>query len=464
MSAALRTPEREALWRHGVIAPWYLRESQKDCYAVLVKHKDPFLECARRFGKTTTTLVYVSERLIQKPGSVCTWGEPNKNQAREIVMPEVSKVFETCPGYLKPKYYTTDSMYVFPNESKIKLRGINEDGGDSARGSASDIIVADEYGFWRHARYVVSSVLMPQLLTTDGQFITMSTPPEDLDHDYYVSKDFAMRDGRYIKKTIYDNESLSPEQIEEAARSVGGKDSVAWKREFLCEAISDPERLVIPEYSDSVHDVDDDFPRPSYYSPYVGVDLGFNDNTFAVFGYFDFIRNALVIEEEFCVAGKDSKFISEACKAIEEKLWPDLRPLRYSDNDLQQLHDMGTLHGYSMTPTEKNNRDTAINALRVRFSERRILIKKRCKLLRNQLRVGLWKENRRDFQRGETTGHLDGIMALVYLNRNINEKLNPYPRYPENYHPSTHFISEDLLKPRGHKELANAFMPYGRKS
>lgn len=460
---------REVLWEHGIIAPWYLRESQKDIYLTLVRNKNPFVECARRFGKTTSILVYITERLIQNPGRVCTWCEPDKNQAREIVMPEMEKIYASSPKHMRPRFVTTDSYFLLPNGSRLKLRGVNHDKGDSARGPASDYIVADEFGFWRDSEYIVDSALSPQLDTTDGQFIIASTPSDNLDHPYYAYRERAVRDLRFIQKTIHENESYSKEKIEELCRERGGKDSISWKREYLCEAISDPERLVIREYDPLLHDIPDDHGRPAYFTPYVGVDLGFNDNTFIVFGYFDFERTTLVIEDELCVSGKNSQEIASAAKEIEARLWPELaehgvKPYRFSDNDLQQIHDLHSLCGYTLQPTAKDDKMAAINGLRLRFGSGKILIKKRCTRLRNQLRVGLWKENRKDFERGKEIGHLDGIMSLVYLNRNISEGINPFPTLAAGVSRQTHFIPENLRPGARNAAWEKSFMPYKGRS
>ena len=448
------------LWSMGILGLWYLRPSQLDVYDMVVRKKDAFAECARRFGKTTTVLCYVFEELRKNPGWVALWCEPLKNQAREIVMPEINKIFAQLPEHERPVYSSTDSFYRLPNGSIFKLRGVNEDKGESARGSFANLIVCDEFGSWRDAHYVVNEALRPQLLTTQGKFIFMGTPPRDLAHLYYSFKEDAIREQRFVQKLIYDNESLTPEQIEEACQAVGGPDSPAWKREYLCEAVSDPDRLVIPEYRPELHMVSDDYERPNFFTAYCGLDLGFNDKTFIAFGYFDFLKQELVIEDELCVSGKNSKEIVDAAKSIEHTLWGNgVKPDRYSDNDLQQLYDMHSLYGYSCTPTAKEDKIGAINLLRLRFQSGKIKIKSRCTNLLYQLKVGLWKENRSDFEKNKETGHLDGIMALVYMNRNINERLNPVPHMHGFSHETMH-INQDLAQ-SNEIEIAHALSGLG---
>jgi hypothetical protein len=459
---------RSAAWKMGLIAAWYLRDDQLPLYHHLLEKKQPFLECSRQYGKTTSILVYVLEKLRQNPGWVCRWCEPNKNQAREVVMPAMDSIQKDCPESLRFKWQTTDSVYVGPGNSRLYLRGVNEDKGESARGAFSHIIVADEFGTWVEPDYIVNEALRPQLLTTDGQFIFASTPPRDLGHAYYRLRGIALTDERLIQRTIYDNASLSPARIEEICSDAGGASSPGWRREYMLEPVTDPEALIVPEYSEALHDLEDDEPRPEFCDKYVGADLGFNDWTAFLFGYFDFRNQTLVIEDEVVVSGRNSEEISNAAKGKEEELWGTERPFRrVADNELQQLHDMGTLHGYLLTPTRKDDKDAAISDLRVRFSQGKVRIKKRCKSLRYQLKVGIWDKRRKGFIRGDNIGHLDAIDALLYLHRNLSPNHNPYPPFL-GARLETHYIPQQTPAPGGATKdveaLKGAFRPFGNST
>lgn len=428
------------LWEMGDIASWYLREDQLPIYELLRSSKAPFIECARRYGKTTSILCYVLEELIRNPGYICRWCEPDKNQAREIVVDELEKVQAHAPKHLRFKYSVVDSVFKHPNGSKLYLRGVNHDRGDSARGPTANIIVADEFGTWKDPDYIVTSALRPQLQTTNGPFIFASTPPEDLGHAYYEHKAWAIEDGRFIQRIIHDNKSLSPERIQELIKECRGEDTPAWRREYLCEPVSDPERLVIPEFKEGVH-VRDEYPRPEYFDAYVGADLGFNDATAFLFAFYDFKENTLVIEDELFVHGKNSREIVEMALGKERSLWGDKPPYRrIADNDLQQLYDMRSMLGYAVSPTRKDDLLAAVNSLRLRFQTAKIVVLSRCKSLIFQLKVGLWNERRTDFVRSDKTKHLDSISALIYLNRNIDLSRNPFPLLAPGVSPYTHYI------------------------
>ena len=465
---------RTEAWSYGIIAPWYLRKSQLDIYRLLLREKFAFVEAARRFGKTTSILSFVLEQLRMNAGWVCRWCFPFKNQAREVLDAEIRKIQAHCPEHLKFILTKTDSVYIGPNGSKLYIRGVNEDRGESARGPASNIIIADEYGFWNEPSYIIKEVLFPQLENQEGQWlIKASTPPRNLGHIYYDEREVAARKGRFIQKIIYDNEALTPQELQTIIEECGGKDSPSFRRERLCEPVSDPDMLIIPEYNEELNDVEDSYPRPEFYTPYVGGDSGADDNTVVLFGYHDFLKDEVVIEEEYVVSGKTTAEIIETAKSIEKSLWfrkdastiTQLTPRkRVYDANKQQIIDIFVDHKYPVQMPQKDDKYAAIHELRVIVGKRKFKIKKKCVNLRRQMKVGMWKDSRHsDFERTEGLGHLDAIAAAIYFNRCVDRHHNPWPVNPgiSNY---THFISPEFIDSQGptEKALQNVFGPKRR--
>lgn len=458
---------RGHLWRAGVVAPWYLRESQKDLYRLLLREKFPFIEAARRFGKTTSLLAFVIEQLRQNPGWICRWCFPMKNQAREVLGAEIAKIQRDCPDQFKFRYQTTDSVYIGTNGSRLYIRGVNEDRGDSARGPASNIIVCDEYGFWNEPDYIVRECLFPQLENQAGRWlIKASTPPRNLGHRYYIEREEAVRKGRFIQKIIYDNEALSKDELQEIIDESGGIDSPAFRRERLCEPVSDPALLIVPEWDDTLNVLPDDHVRPEFYTPYVGGDSGADDNTAVLFGYYDFTHDTIVIEQEFVISGRTTSEIVDNCKRIESELWGETRPKRrVYDAPKQLIYDIFVDHKWPVQMPEKDAKLAAIHDLRVEVGARRFMVKKRCKHTIRQLKVGMWRDEKHlDFERTEGLGHLDAVAASIYFNRCIDRKLNPVP---PNYGLSKekHFITPQAVS-RGNAEdraIAQALQPKVRR-
>jgi Terminase large subunit, T4likevirus-type, N-terminal len=459
------------------VTRWYLRKSQKEIYDLLQKERFAFIEAARRFGKTTSMLAFVFNKLVENPGWICRWCFPDKNQAREVLMAEVEKMQAHADDEDKFIYRHVDSYYVHPNGARLYLRGVNHDRGDSARGPAANIIIADEYGFWVEPDYIIREALMPQLQGQEGRWlIKASTPPRDLGHIYYIEREEAVKRGRFIQKTIYQNEGLSPEELQEIIDECGGTDSPSFRRERMCEPVSDPDMLIIPEWSDDENMVSDDYERPQFFTPYVGGDSGADDNTFICFGYYDFRKDEVIVEKELMLMGKTTQTIVEAAKMIESELWGETRPKRrVYDAPKQLIIDIFTDHKWPVGMPMKEDKLAAIHDLRVEVGSRRFKVKESCKNLARQMKVGMWRDEKHtDFQRSEGLGHLDGIAAAIYLNRCIDRKLNPMPQH-HGLHRETHFINkqreavsqdlgvralESLLGP---KRMGHADLLRGRK-
>jgi hypothetical protein len=420
---------RSVFWQAGSIAPWFLRPSQLDVYDLLQNEKNPFVEASRRFGKTTSIIVFTIEKLLQNPGWVCRWCSPEQKQARTIVKPIMDKLMVNAPKHLRFHYRTMDSVYIGPNNQLIYLVGVN-DNAESARGPASNIIVADEFGTWKDPDYVVKDILSPQLQGQEGQwFIKASTPPRDLDHVYYTEKESAIRRGRFIKKTIYDNEAVTKDELDKILEDCGGAESTTFRREYLCEEVSDAHSLVIPEWSDELNIVEDDYPRPQFFDAYMGGDSGADDNTALLFAYYDFMKEEVVIEAEFVKNGQTSGEIVTEAKKIEKALWGSQEPFRrVYDADKQLIFDLIGDHNYPVTLPRKADRISSIHELRLRIGARKIKVKRACVNTCRQLKVGMWKDDKHsDFTRTDSLGHLDAVAACLYLNRSIDTSHNPIP-------------------------------------
>jgi hypothetical protein len=448
---------REILSANGIYGPWYLRPSQLDIYDLLISDKNPFIEASRRFGKTTSIIAFVMEQLQANPGWICRWCEPWKFQARQIVKPIIAKMQRFTPRDRQFKWTTEDSVYKHPNGSLFYLVGVNDDGGESARGPASNIIVADEYGSWKDARYIINDILRPQLQGQEGRWmIRTSTPPPDLDHIFYDEREIAIRKKRYIKKIIYDNEALTEEELLEIIEESGGADSETFRREYLCEDVIEAKMQVLPEYSDTENVVPDDYPRPQFFTPYIAGDSGADDNTALLFGYYDFEKDEIVIEREMIENGMTTKEIIKEGKKIESELWGDVKPhKRVYDAPKQLIYDIFVEYKWGVIMPDKADKTAAVHLLRNQIQSRKFKIKESCTGLRRQMRVGRWKDEKKtDFQRSEGLGHLDAIAAGIYFNRAIDRKLNPRP-HNYGYDRETQMINPHAIS-RGSTEDAIA--------
>ena len=173
---------------NGLIAHWYLRESQMALYKMIKKYPRTVSLIMRRWGKSTTFFVYfdeiaLTERVVLRAGGV------TKGSIKQIYDNVQDHIFQYCPE-LKPRYSHADDCYVFERTgSRIYLFGMSDSSeAEKARGTECDFILADEYGFWKfEPRYTLNSVLSPLLQHSKyGKIIITSTMPKDLTHDFLL--------------------------------------------------------------------------------------------------------------------------------------------------------------------------------------------------------------------------------------------------------------------------------------
>jgi hypothetical protein len=111
------------------------------------------------------------------------------------------------------------------------------------------------------------------------------------------------------------------------------------------------------------------------------------------------------------------------------------------------IRDLTRLHSLSFGIVKKDSLAAMVNNTRLWFSEDRIRISPKCKFLIENLRSGIWDSTeRKDFCRTTTLGHCDGIAALMYLLRSVDQQTNPIPK--EFYYDNNTFVPQHIKEQR----------------
>lgn len=433
-----------ALWRRGILI-FKLDSAQRKLYDLFYNSNFKVMTwlLSRRSGKSYTLCVLALEQCIRKPNSTVKYLSPTKLQVNNNVRPLFQKLLEDCPEDIKPKFSAKDYIYYFPNGSEIQLAGTDSGHAEKLRGGDSDIWFVDEAGSCDSLDNTVKSILLPTTLITKGKGVLASTPPKEADHEFNAFIEQAEARGSLIKMTIDDNPRLTEEQKEESFAEMGGRHTEASRREYFCERIKDPSMSVIPEFTPELEkEIVKEWSRPPFFDCYEGMDLGFNDLTVVLFGYYDFRADKVIIEDELCVEGKDLQ-LSKFTKEIQEKeavLWTDpisqetKRPyFRVSDVNhivLKEIRDHSDQE-VNFIPARKDDKDSAINVLRMMLAAKKIIINPRCKTLIRHLRNVKWasSNNKSKYARTELDFHYDAVDAAIYMVRHIVYSKNPYPAY-----------------------------------
>jgi hypothetical protein len=303
---------------------------------------------------------------------------------------------------------------------------------DSCRGQQANLVIIDEAGFVEHLKYLIDSVIKPALMLTGGRIFIGTTPPKNEDHDFLGYLAQAEAKGAVVKKTIYDCPRLTPKQIADAMEDAGGDHTDSWKREYLVQIIRNKETTVLIEFDDKAM-TDIVTPVPTVKNPfdkYVGMDLGFTDNTGLVFGYYDFVTGTVMIQREMLIEKENTSKIANKIKKLERDIW-EAEPYRRTadSNNPQLIFDLSDLHKLVFCPDPRvGTKEQRINRVRLMIQNRQIRIDPSCINLITQMRFCKWKNaERASFVRTPQYGHFDLVDALIIMVSNIDFMRNPLP-------------------------------------
>jgi hypothetical protein len=422
----------KVLWEAGHVF-WKLDKAQMRMYESYKNRKGDelvWVVTRQAIGKSFCAGVIAIEECMNKPNFRVAYVSPQKAQTREVVDKNIGIILSDCPERLRPKYDTQRGIWKFNNGSIIKIVGI--DGGhiDNIRGQTFDLVMLDEAGFPspHEFEYAMESVIYPTMTRADKPLLLMfTTPPESFDHPFNDYWERAEINGNLVFMTLYDS-CLPPADIAKIEERYG-KDSVHFRREFMCEKIPNYSNLVVPEATEQkMSEIIKDVKVPDYYKCYVSADYGVMDANAILFAYHDFLNNQLVIVDELMLTGQefDTQRMALAIKEKEAELWAGKTPSRYCDNNLQIIRDFSVLYHLNFLATSKDNKQAHVNQVRMKIQNKEIVISSKCVNLISHIKNATWDKNRQKFKRA-LNHHYDFLDALIYLVRNVDYNHNPYP-------------------------------------
>lgn len=403
----------------------------------------------RRKGKSYGSMIMCLERCLERPGQMVKYAAATDKDVQEIAVPHLNELLSVKPPFIKYEKNRHEHRFWNPNwgvseknKSLLHLIGLNAEKGDRLRGRACDFGVLDEVRNVNNLRYVFESVLAYQFVGRDNPGIVMvTTPPDSMDHEYvsyFVPN--AKQHGRYQCITVDDNPDFTEDDrrmVIEAVR--GGEGSIPWRREALCEFLSDPEMLITPEMSiESVQKgvLVPEYERPPFFIPTVVLDGAYRQDKLAIiFGYIDFPNQRLVVEDSYIDRELTTKEIQSVILRYEHMLGYDKNPHRVrrkGDLTAQQIADLNIDYKLRIQNVENKDPESTIAELRSQLSTHRIKIlterngRPVNQALIHQLLHGVYTETRSDYARTESMGHWDGGQGLAYMVKVAPWRENPF--------------------------------------
>jgi hypothetical protein len=468
-----------ACWEAGDLS-YALNRSQQELRSLFYeaprrKVRRIVAKIARRWGKTRTCSVLAFESALAGPNRRILYAAQTQSAVKEFVTPHFLELAGDAPDRLRPELVANEMR--FKNGSRIVLQGCEDQlKADRLRGPAAHDAFVDEGGFIPVLGYVVTSVIRPQLATTQGRMLIASSPPEAPDHPFEGFAIEAESRAAFMRRDIYDAPHIPREEIAQWCDDVGGPESIAWKREGLALSVTDPTRAVLPEFSElEAEVVRDDYVRPEHFNAFVVGDLGYVDMTVIAFAYYDFERATIVIEDELALRRPTSDIVQREASTIAARLWGQRRPLvRKLDGPPITVADIARQEQTPLAPgSDQPDRwqtvyngelSQAVNALRLRIKRGGLVVHPRCKTIVAHMRSARWNNARTSFERMQTDEgqhHYDGCAAVVYLAREVRSKehVNPAPLLAPGVHHYSHHIPASLLVDPRQSKLRQAFKP-----
>lgn len=464
--AALKAAARADLWRAGDVR-WLLDAGQR-------RWVDEFWSgegaacwmIGRQRGKSFAALSMACAYAVRTPGAIVRYAALTAKSARAIVVPTLAQVLKSCPEDVKPDVSELDGTVRFKNGSTLTWAGTDNEQFERLRGPRAHLVLLDESAFYADLERV-ESALLPQLTTTAGRVLYLSTPPESVGHTFVRRWNAARAAGRGIHSTVHDNPRLGPEGVQRLARHEAARlgltvaeleASTFWRREYCAELVQEESRAAIPGWTDTAQtECVGEVARPTHFDAYVGVDFGFGDPHAVVFGWWDYVAGRLVVEDELELRAANTAQLAGAIKTREAQLWgvdrwagtllgaadqatpewmkdvarrseacPRQPYLRFGDNDPLTLADLHSQHGLAIFPTRKDDKALAVSDLDESVRQRRIRIHPRCRRLVEQLASTTWNKARTEWTRTDKD-HGDLLDALLYMHRNIRRHRDPRP-------------------------------------
>lgn len=454
------------LWRRGNLS-WKLHSEQIPIREMIYRaeaqsEKKVGARTSRRFGKTYVFTSVASEYCLNNRNVIVPYCAPSIKALKTIIIPIITEIFRDCPPALRPVLRRQDGVFFFPQtESQILLVSAENGNEEKARGIKARAAFVDEGGVIKNLKYIIHDILLPTLLYSTGPLALSGTPPISPDHYYTEYMAEAALKGFCAHKTIWHNPMLKNKEILQFAEAVGciidwdrhkehnrpdlefnrefGQSciidkSITFRREFEAEIIIDPEKAVVPEFTEErAESIVREYERPEYCYKYTIIDTGFIDFTGVVFGYYDFKNAKAVVEDDLLLDfTKPDMNAEKACELIlakERQLWGKEKPyLRFADGDLILLKEFSR-YGLNVQSVRKDVLEAQVNSLRIDIAQDKLVICPKAKNTIAHVKYATWNKQRTQFDRGEGMGHYDCLAALIYFVRHINRKANPFPAF-----------------------------------
>ena len=425
---------------------------------------------ARQRGKTWAALFWVLQRMGLERNLVCIYLAQTGGNAEAIVTSFLKDVEDTLPPEWGVRI-RDGVLEVQSTGSELAFFGTDNKQYRRRRGRKAKVVLLDEAAFYEDL-LDVEQVYAPQLQTTGGVGLYLSSPPISPAHEFNARCRAAKATGRYVHDTFWSNPRINHEAViagEMARLGLTREEllhSTAWRREFQAEDVTEESRAAMPAWNEQVAlELVKDWPVPEFYDGYEAHDAGVTGDPHAsLFSQYSPADACLYIVDELELrsAVTTVQAWADLVKLKETKLYgtkswdgrlfgaeewmrkygelpeylqrsidahaPRQPFMRVGDPAQGICRDLTVDHGLAVFPTEKHEKALMVDMVNQLIVERRLRIHPRCVRLIEQLYTTIWDTQRRRWER-TAKDHGDLIDDLIYIVRNVvwNRDCRPPP-------------------------------------
>lgn len=413
MSEAVRKEAIRELWRRCNLR-YLLRPIQKKAYDYIRTEGSLRIVLAfhRGGGKSFYSAVEAVEAGISGKHVVAI--APSAKMARNILGPHIRTVLQDCPEDMRPKFRYVDGRFEFPSGGTITIAG-SEASSDAVRGIDIDLCILDECGFYSDADYLEKSVILPRLLPRNGRIIYPSTPAKSASHPYSNLMRQAEAEGYILKLRVYDNPDIGEDLLQSFIEEAGGENTTSFRREYLCEIVTDKTFAVVPE-ADKLRvaelEIEDEDAR------YVSVRFQVQKLS-GVLGA-RVTGGTMYVDQERVFPGANTDDIAKAVKEV-EAAWPasDTIVFRHTDGGKPFIHDLSVNHRTAISGLFSSDTDADIGMLRTMIERGTLVCHPRCTTTIRHLQDAVWNDTKKSFDTSGDSGNFDLVLACAYLARSM---------------------------------------------
>lgn len=418
---------QEYLWTQGYIGQKLWKQQQKiyETIRSLPAYLDPIVVlCSRQFGKSFLGTLMAVEDCLRYPGfTVCVVG-PTIKQTVDIVHQAMKIIEEDAPAGLIERSKAETRWHI--GHSELIVGGFDTKTATRQRGKRALKVYVEEVVDSNPDQYreAIRSDLGPMLThSPEPQMIFLTTPPKVPDHPFITETiPEAKLNDAFFLYTIDDNAELNQEQYDACVKRSGGKSTVEFRREYMCEIIRDANIVVVPDFDPKRHVFPIALPQSAKYQ--LAVDFGgVRDLTVGLLSCHSFLdAKDYILDERVFQPNTPTEQIVYELRKMEAGF--DIEA-RFADVPGQLQIDLNNYHNYPIQMPPKDDWAAAVNSMAVAFSTDRIQIDPKCSFLIQSLESGTFNRNRTDFERTKALGHCDALAALTYGLR-TQDRSNPF--------------------------------------